>query len=468
MKDMVSMADEVRSGRVSAVELVKDCFARIESRNDDVNAFVYWDEERALKLAEEIDQKVQDGVDPGLLAGVPFGVKDLEDCAGMPTSQCSLLFKGSEPKLNDSILVSRMRAAGAIPIGKVAASEFGMDSATNTKAWGVCRNPWNLEKTSGGSSGGSATAVSAGIVPICTASDAGGSTRGPAANTGLVGLKPSMGRIPRESSGSTYTSPGAVTHTVRDTARFLDAVAGPHNRDRMSLPPFEQSYEQLMESLSVEGLRVVWSSDLGYIPVESELESIVHEAAKRLIDVSGMQQIDMDVKITNVFPSFIKLVVDHLRVEWEAEGILPDRLSEMSTKLQATMNKYPKILDPLERIKAHGATYEVEKDVAKLFEQVDVVLTPVTVCAPYQADALPPTEINGRSLEGIGAENFPIWSNASWNPSISVPAGVTRDGLPVGLMITGPRHRDDIVLRLARVFENNFPWEHVAPDYRGL
>ena len=191
-------------------------------------------------------------------------------------------------------------------------------------------------------------------------------------------------------------------------------------------------------------------------------------AAGNLIEVSGMKQINMDVQLSNVFPSFVRLVVDYLRVEWESSGILPGRFSELSIRLQTILDKFPGILSPLEQIEARGATQIIERDVAKLFEHVDVVLTPVTVCAPYLADGDPPAEINGQSLDDIGAENFPIWSNATWNPSISIPAGLTEDGLPVGLLITGPRHRDDIVLRLARMFEINFPWEYFAPDFRNL
>src|SRR5205085_4404190 len=180
------------------VGLLDECLEAIDRKNPELNAFVHLDPDLAHAAAERVDQAVARGEDPGPLAGVPFGVKDLENCAGLPTSHGSLLYKGRPPVDHDSIHVSRLRAAGAVPVGKTAAPEFGAIAYTSTPAWGTTRNPWNLERTPGGSSGGSAAAVAAGLVPFCTASDGGGSTRIPASFTGLYGFKASYGRIPHE------------------------------------------------------------------------------------------------------------------------------------------------------------------------------------------------------------------------------------------------------------------------------
>src|SRR5881394_3318776 len=229
------MADAIRRGELKATEVLDECLAAIERENDRLNAFVHLDVDGARQIAGEIDATVAAGRDPGPLAGVPFGVKDLEDCAGMPTSQGSLLYKGRGPVANDSIHVSRLRAAGAVPVGKTAAPEFGSYAFTDSLAWGTTRNPWNPERTPGGSSGGSSAAVAAGMVPFCTAGDGGGSIRIPAAFSGLVGLKPSFGRIPHERSAPSETSCyGALTTTVRDAARHLDVAAGPDDKDRAS------------------------------------------------------------------------------------------------------------------------------------------------------------------------------------------------------------------------------------------
>ena len=190
-------ADRVRRGDLSAVSRVEDALAAIERLNPALNAFIRVDAEDALRQARDIDARVARGEDPGPLAGVPVGVKDMEACKGFPITQGSWFLRNAAPETSDSRHVARIRKAGAVMMGMTAASEFGMDSATNSRLWGVTRNPWNLATTPGGSSGGSSAAVAGGLVPLATGTDAGGSIREPAAFTGLVGLKPSHGRIPK-------------------------------------------------------------------------------------------------------------------------------------------------------------------------------------------------------------------------------------------------------------------------------
>src|SRR5437867_1560155 len=205
MRTVIETAEAVRRGELKATAVLDECLDAIAAGNERLNAFVHLDPDLARDAASAVDDVVARGEDPGPLAGVPFGVKDLEDCAGMPTSQGSLLYKGRGPVAHDSVHVARLRAAGAVPIGKTAAPEFGVTAFTHTKAWGTTRNPWDPARTPGGSSGGSAAAVAAGLVPFATASDGGGSTRIPASFTGLVGMKPSHGRIPHPPAGTSQT-----------------------------------------------------------------------------------------------------------------------------------------------------------------------------------------------------------------------------------------------------------------------
>jgi aspartyl-tRNA(Asn)/glutamyl-tRNA(Gln) amidotransferase subunit A len=197
MRTVVEIAEGVRSGALKATDIVAEAYAQIDAKNAALNAFVMLNRAAAERAAADLDGRVQRGEPVGALAGVPFGVKDQEDCIGYPTSNGSDFYKDSPPKTKDHPHVARLRAADAIVVGKTACSEFGADSATSTFAWGVTRNPWNPAKTPGGSSGGSASAVAAGMTPMATSGDGGGSTRQPAAYTGLVGLKPSHGRIPK-------------------------------------------------------------------------------------------------------------------------------------------------------------------------------------------------------------------------------------------------------------------------------
>ena len=230
----------IRTGALSSEELTRACLDQIDRENESLNAFVFLDEEHAVTSAKEVDKIVRDGrVDElGPLAGVPFGVKDLDECAGMPTTRGSRWFADGSLKSSDSIHVGRLRKAGAIPVGKTATPEFGVWAYTASPLLGVTRNPWDLSRTPGGSSGGSAAAVSNGMVPFATASDGGGSIRTPASFTGLVGLKCTYGRIP--TFGDTHLAQnsvvGSLTTNVLDTALLLDVMAGPDSRDRTSLP----------------------------------------------------------------------------------------------------------------------------------------------------------------------------------------------------------------------------------------
>src|SRR6202167_3409924 len=220
--EMPSVSDAaalVRTGALSAEELTRMSLAAIAQENEELNAFVFVDDESALASARDVDQRVREGRadELGPLAGVPFGVKDLEDCSGMPTTRGSRWFAHGAPKTVDSIHVARLRAAGAIAIGKTAAPEFGAWAYTASPLLGVTRNPWDTSRTPGGSSGGSSAAVSSGLVPFCTASDGGGSIRGPAAFTGLVGLRATYGRIP--TFGDTHLAQNAVVGSLTTSVR---------------------------------------------------------------------------------------------------------------------------------------------------------------------------------------------------------------------------------------------------------
>src|SRR5688500_13432111 len=280
----IEIAESVRAGERKAMEVLDACLADVAAGNERLNAFVHLDEEQARAAAEAVDAAVARGGDPGPFAGVPFGVKDLDDCAGMPTSHGSLVFKGQPPAAADSIHVARLRAAGGVPIGKTAAPEFGTLNFTKTKAWGITRNPWALDRTPGGSSGGTAAAVAAGLIPCGTASDGGGSPRIPAASAGLGGMKPSHGRIPPPGpSGSQTAVYGLLTTTVAESARHLDVAAGPDERDRLSLPAPTLGYEAAIESFDVAGLRGRWSVDLGFVEhVDPEVATLAEAAARSL------------------------------------------------------------------------------------------------------------------------------------------------------------------------------------------
>jgi aspartyl-tRNA(Asn)/glutamyl-tRNA(Gln) amidotransferase subunit A len=469
MPSAVEAADAIRRGDASARDLVERCLERIERHDEALHAFVHLDAEGARRLADEVDRRVATGDDPGPFAGVPFGVKDLEDCAGMPTSHGSLLYLGRPPVEADSIHVARMRAAGAIPLGKTAAPEFGTIQFTRSKALGVTRNPWDLGRTPGGSSGGSAAAVAAGLVPIATASDGGGSTRIPAGFSGLVGMKPSYGRIPHPTADPSQTAVyGVEAVTVADAARHLDVTAGTDDADRTTLPAPSVHYEEAIERLDVGGLRIGWSPDLGFAVVDPEVVELARAGAEVMAGAAGSELVDVEVTITdpirtwmsaNLFTSWLDIEADHYPAR------LDDLTPAVRRALEASADRpLPTVANALRR------RLQLDADCARIFEQVDVLLTPTTAVPAFAAEGPSPTTIAGEDLAerfgyaaGAMSVPFTMLANLCWNPACSVPAGVCAEGLPVGMQIMGRRHADDVVLRLARLFEQARPWPRHAP-----
>ncbi|HEX9207571.1 MAG TPA: amidase [Steroidobacteraceae bacterium] len=462
-RGVVATADAVRRGELRAVDVLEECLETLETKNPAINAFIMMRAEQARDEAEQVDRKVARGEDPGPLAGVPFGVKDIEDIAGLPTTQGSLLYKDAPPATQDWPHVEKLRAAGAIAVGKTNMCEFGVDSSSYNRLWGVTRNPWNLALTPGGSSGGAAAAVAAGIVPLATATDAAGSIRCPASFTGLVGLKPSHGRIAKNDGFANWATHGAVTHTVADTARYLDAVAGPDDRDRQSLPHPGYRYEDVIETLDVAGLRAVWSDDLGYAVVEPEVVEIARAAADTLIAAARLKRQGRDFHPVNARDALGIVQITKARDDMYLAGVLPARYDDLGKQFQYFL-ELGKDVGPAEVVAAWGVIRQLERELAVFFKEADVLLTPAVACVPYGADDLMPEIIDGRDASRTGTEPYGFLANIGWHPAISVPAGVTRAGLPVGLQVMVRRHRDDVALRLARILETaqpwGFPWDH--------
>ncbi|HVN50352.1 MAG TPA: amidase family protein [Acidimicrobiales bacterium] len=472
MPTMVEAATAIARGDTTAVELLERCAAAIDAHNDELNAFVHLDLDGARRAAADVDAARARGEALGPLAGVPFGVKDLEDCAGMPTSQGSLLYLGGPPAPQDSIHVARLRAAGAIPIGKTATPEFGTLQFTRSRALGVTRNAWDLSATPGGSSGGSAAAVAAGLVPFCTASDGGGSTRIPASFSGLFGMKASFGRVPSPSADpSQTTSLGVLVTSVRDAAVHLDLAAGPDDRDRTSLPPPAGSYVDAVDHLDTRGLRIGWSVDLGFAVVDPEVAELARAAAEVVASEAGGRLIELEVTLTDPVRTWLGagVIGDWLEIA-DAPNAYPDRLGDLTPYVASTLRQtadrpVPTLVKPLRRREQLAA------DTAVIFEQVDVLLTPTTAVTAFAAEGPPPATIAGEDMAArfgeaaAGAMNVPftMLANLCGNPACSVPAGLASDSLPVGLQVIGRRHADDVVLRLARLYELARPWPRHAP-----
>lgn len=460
MPTVAAAAQLIRAGQLSAEELTVSCLNAIERDNPEVNAFVYIDAEHALTAARAVDVAVHDRRldDLGSLAGVPFGVKDLEDCAGMPTTRGSQWFAGGPPKTADSIHVARLRAAGAIPVGKTATPEFGAWAYTASPLLGITRNPWDLSRTPGGSSGGTAAAVSSGMVPFGTASDGGGSIRTPASFTGLVGLKCTYGRIP--TLGDTHLAQNAVvgclTTTVADTALLLDVMAGPDARDRTCLPAPTGSYLDALDQVDLSRCRVAWSQDLGFATIDREVAALCEQAAQAFVVATGASVVDRPIQLEDYILTyaFIEGVDKFVGVDHDLWENRLDELDPLSPPGWAHLSV---------KTLPWAASVEFDRrqlvaDVAAIFDDVDLIVTPMSSMPPFGAQGPMPTEIDGTEVHGGMSVVLAMLANLVNLPAVSVPAGLTPDGLPVGLQIIGPRFREDLLLAAAARYESARPW----------
>jgi len=460
LDDASSLADAVRRGEVKSADAVEASLEAIA--NSKLNALTMLAADGARKQAAQIDDRIKKGEDPGLLAGVPILVKDVEDAAGWPTTHGSLVFKDNVAD-HDSTHVGRLRAAGAVLVGKAATSEFGFVAYTSTKLHGVSRNPWNLDRTPAGSSGGSAAAVAGGLVPAATAGDGGGSIRIPASYTGLVGMKGSFGRIPRgprASIGQLAAVKGTVARSVRDAARWYDVTSGYDPRDAFSLPR-QEGWEAGLGTRGVNGLRVAIAVDLGNAIVHPEVRRVVSEAAELLVEAAGLKRVDIEVSvpesgITWASAGLPSLVAD-LQDYW------PDCEQDLTFEIAFAMRAAPTY-----RAK-HGARLEkfrveMNEAMAELFEKTDIVLCATSPMEPFKAKGPMPNMVGEVRVSPYNAGALTIPANLSGYPAISIPAGLSESSLPIGLQAYARRHEDALLLDLAQIMEQARPWPRVAPN----
>jgi aspartyl-tRNA(Asn)/glutamyl-tRNA(Gln) amidotransferase subunit A len=457
-------AERIRLRQVTAADVLAECRRHVESRNQTLNAFTYLDWAQAERHAARIDAQLDRGGDPGPLAGVPFGVKDIENCAGMPTTHGSLAFSSAPPENKDDPGIARLRRAGAIPVGKTATPEFALDSITASPAFGVTRNPWNLSRTPGGSSGGSAAAVAAGLVPFATGTDDGGSVRSPAAFCGLVGLKPTLGLIARADGISDLNAVSVLASTALDTAKLLDVMAGRDDVDKMSQhAPVTGALEAGLAADLPRGLRALWSPDLGYIPVDQELAAIASRAASVICAAAEYKLSSEPRTFSNANTAIAPIIGHRMRSRLEHLGIWPEQAADMADGPREWLERHG-CPTPREYGQALALRAQVEAELNDVFSDYDLLLTPTVACPAFAAAGPVPAMIDGKDASATGAEAFSMLANATWVPAISIPAGLTAAGLPVGLQVIGRRWSDGLLLQLARLMESVQPWPKNAPQ----
>jgi aspartyl-tRNA(Asn)/glutamyl-tRNA(Gln) amidotransferase subunit A len=441
-----------RRRELSPVEVTEATLRRIEAYNPRVNAYVLVDAERALVRARESEERYLTGTPRGRLDGVPASIKDLILTRGWPTLRGSRTIDPHQEWNEDAPVVARLREHGAVILGKTTTPEYGWKGVTDSPLTGSTVNPWDSTRTAGGSSGGSAAAVALGMGPLSVGTDGGGSIRIPAAFCGIVGLKPTYGRVPLwpASPFGTLSHAGPMVSTVQDAALMLTVLAEPDVRDWTSLPPEDVDYVDALGG-GVEGLRVAFSPDLGYVSVQPEVQEPVR-AAVRVFE-------DMGAEVEQTNPGF-QDPLEFFNLHWYAGA---------ANALRAYGEERREIMDPglieianegaeyslLQYLEAVGRRSELAIHMGRFHAEYDLLLTPAVPLPAFESGREVPAGSTHRRWTGWTPFTYPF--NLTQQPALSVPCGFTSAGLPVGLQIVGAKHEDALVLRAAHAYQTANP-----------
>jgi aspartyl-tRNA(Asn)/glutamyl-tRNA(Gln) amidotransferase subunit A len=458
----------VQKGEISPVELVEAVLGRIQDLQPKLNAFAAICFEEAMKAAREAETKVVKGARLGPLHGIPFSVKDLILTEAVRTTFGSHIFEKHLPS-EDAPSVRRLKRAGAILIGKTTTPEFGHKALTDSPLFGITRNPWNLARTPGGSSGGASAAVAAGLAPLAIGSDGGGSIRIPASCTGVIGLKPTLGRVPHPQAPDLFgnlSHIGPMTRTVADAALMLQVMAGPDPGDLHSYKFIKFKYPVLdheQAATALKGRRIAWSATLGNSEVDREVLSITENAVRVFSDFG--------CRVEACSPDFappepLFLVLFH---------------SSLAARLEPYLQKFrekidPTLVDAIEKGRQYKAVdlqsaifmrSRLFQAVQNFFRKVDFLITPTisTPALPVGHNALEPITVNDKIAGSMRGAWYPYTHpfNLTGNPAISIPCGWTSANLPVGLQIVGPWSSEAAILVAAAAFEAVRPWADKRP-----
>lgn len=448
---------------LSPVDLTAHLLQRIEALNPRLNAFLTVCADEALAAARIAEEQVARGEAAGALHGIPVPIKDLSRTAGVRTTRGSLIYKDDVPD-HDDMVVAKIKAAGGIVIGKTNTPEFGHRGTTENLLGEPGRNPWDLERTPGGSSGGSAAAVASGLSPVAQGSDGGGSIRVPANYCGVFGLKPSRGRVPTPygttGGWNVFGVAGPLTRDVRDAAVMLNAMSGPYPENPMSILDEPPDFTAGLRD-GIAGLRVAYAPSIGRMPVDPEVRAVVREAAGLLADLGAeVDEIDPDVDGLTLRESFRTIFVSDMSaglgglLDTHADQLMPTMREYLELAASWTVADLARALREMERFNG------VMRDI---FLTHDLVLSPVNAVPAFPIEGWPDT-IDGQPVEARwGFTPFCYLYNMTGQPAASVPFGFSGGGLPIGVQLVA-RHADEAtLLRASAAVEAAHPWAGRRP-----
>jgi Asp-tRNA(Asn)/Glu-tRNA(Gln) amidotransferase A subunit family amidase len=462
---VADLAAQVRAGQVSARELAEAALERIEALNGDVNAFVAVDAELALADAAAVDDAVAAGEEVGPLAGIPIGVKDLEHAAGFCTTHGSPAHEDDPPATVDSELVARLKQAGCVVVGKTNTPEYGHKGDTSNPVFGSTGNPWDLRRSAGGSSGGTAAALASGMVPLATGSDGGGSIRIPASVNGFSGFKPSLGRVPyteaRPPSWPDLSVKGPMALRVADITMAFDAVIGPDPHDMRALPMPAAAWGPATAEPHAPR-KVGWAPTLGYGEVDAEVRQVCEGAVDALAGL-GTEVVEV-AALWDEDPvgAFLTMgSVGNLRHLEQFRGTEAwDRFDPVFVQIL----EWGASRTALQLHRAQDAGHHLNQKLVALFHDVDLLLSP-TCAGQVPLAGSGEGRINGEPALNWVQNTYGF--NLTRSPAGTVCAGLTADGMPVGLQVVGPQHGDVAVLRLMATLEQAIGFDQLAPTGSG-
>lgn len=456
------IAETIKQQERTAEEITEAFIERIEKINPKINAYCTYTFELAREQARKADEAIKKGEKSGPLAGVPISIKDLYPMKGIRTTYGSMIYRNHIPD-EDHIIVQRLQDAGAVILGKTNTPEFGFQPVTDNLVFGKTSNPWNLDRTCGGSSGGAGAAAASGLSPLAQGSDGGGSIRIPSSLCGVYGIKPQYGRVPSyPTTGikfASFSQLGPLTRYVEDAALMLDVIKGPHDFDKDSLPDQGVSYVEGIKE-KPKHLKIGYSLNLSFLKaIDPEVEKSVLDGVDKL-DKFGWTIEEAKFRLKNPDMTYGTLL---------APGIAADLKNDLKKHRNILTPNVVRIIEMGLQVKAvelEKARYQRKKlyeKITQIFQKYDVLITPTTAVPAFKHGIWYPDRIADRAASPLTWISFTYPFNMTGHPAASIPCGWSSDGLPIGMQIVGKRFDELTVLQASKAFEEVAPWQEKKP-----
>jgi len=458
------MAEKIKNQELTSLEITEVLIERIEKINPIINAYCTPTFDLARQMAKQADDRVRKNAKIPPLNGIPTSIKDLVPVKGVRTTSGSKIFENYIPE-DDATVVKRLKNAGCVILGKTNTPEFGFKGVTDNLIFGATLNPWDLEKTSGGSSGGAAASVASGMGALAQGSDGGGSIRHPACFCGVYGLKPTFGRVPldpgRFKINHGFSVIGPIVNYVSDAALMLDVMKGPSESDRLSLPQENVNYFEHINEIP-EKLKIGYTLDLGFAKVvDPDFEKAVINSVNKFETFGWDVE---EVKFNGVDPSIAFYTHWIVSSGYNYKPYLDEWRDKMDPTLVTWAEaglQFPASSLPL-AMKTRTEFYESVYETVKAY---DLLVTPTTACPAFELGIAAPSEINGVGITVTGWMPFTFPFNLTGHPAASIPCGWTHDNLPIGMQIVGKRFQELLILQVSRAFEELSPWQDKKPNF---